>query len=128
MVSLFLLRCAANMSHAFAITSKARLLSGSLKVLASSRHFSAFSRYHASRPSSATSSSPPCQKTHLAHLTAHRLSLFPSCSIMGLKVEQTGANPFATSQDCQSISAVRGKARTSHAHRVRRDLFRDSTK
>src|SRR5262249_2403215 len=37
-VSMFLARCSANVSHAFAITSKECLLSGSLKRLASSRH------------------------------------------------------------------------------------------
>jgi hypothetical protein len=57
-VSMFLSRCAANISHAFAMTSRERLLSGSLNVLTRSRHFSALRRYRSinsvTRPSPIT--------------------------------------------------------------------------
>ena len=47
--SMFLTRCAANVSHASAIANMVRFASGSLNVSASSRHLSAFSRYWSTR-------------------------------------------------------------------------------
>jgi hypothetical protein len=44
--SMFLARCAANISHESALANRARLASGSLNVWASCWHLSAFSRYH----------------------------------------------------------------------------------
>src|SRR5262249_26226527 len=63
-------------SHAFAITSKECLLSGSLKRLASSRHFSAFRRYCATR--SVMRPIPLLPNLGIDCLTYFRYPSFPS--------------------------------------------------
>src|SRR5262249_13860147 len=58
--SVFLLTCSANASHALAIASSDRLLSRSLDLWASARHFSAFDRYQSVR--SVMPPVPGCQR------------------------------------------------------------------
>jgi len=75
-VLLFLRCCSVNISHALAITTKVRLLSGSLKLSASAKHFSALCRYRARRSSSTMRPSPtasnpiPHRRAFHDHLTA----------------------------------------------------------
>ena len=103
-VSMFLTRCAANVSHAAAMANSVRLASGSLNNSASSKHLSAFSRYWSTRSGMrpVPTARRAAQRVNIAHTTLFRRPTPTGGERVGRASPATrrGASPPTSPRSC----------------------------